>query len=137
MVAGDVDPQAIARLLEPRLADWTGPAIERAGDPRRSPCQALPGSSCSTGPGPPRPWCEWATPASARDDADFEPAMLVNQILGGQFTSRLNEKLREEKGYTYGVRSHFDTRLGKGPSRSPPRCSRTSWPTPWRISTTS
>ena len=51
----------------------------------------------------------------ARDDADFEPAMLVNQILGGQFTSRLNEKLREERGYTYGVRSHFDCRLGRGP----------------------
>ena len=41
--------------------------------------------------------------------------MLVNQILGGQFTSRLNEKLREERGYTYGVRSQFDSRLGKGP----------------------
>ena len=51
----------------------------------------------------------------ARNDPDFELAMLVNQILGGQFTSRLNEKLREEKGYTYGVRSHFDTRLGTGP----------------------
>ena len=41
--------------------------------------------------------------------------MLVNQILGGQFTSRLNEKLREERGFTYGVRSHFDCRLGRGP----------------------
>ncbi|MGB2612677.1 MAG: insulinase family protein, partial [Isosphaeraceae bacterium] len=41
--------------------------------------------------------------------------ILVNQILGGQFTSRLNEKLREERGYTYGVRSHFDCRLGRGP----------------------
>ena len=51
----------------------------------------------------------------ARDDADFELAILVNQILGGQFTSRLNEKLREERGFTYGVRSHFDCRIGRGP----------------------
>ncbi len=41
--------------------------------------------------------------------------MLFNQILGGQFTSRLNETLREAKGYTYGVRSHFDFRRGAGP----------------------
>jgi predicted Zn-dependent peptidase len=39
----------------------------------------------------------------------------MNQVLGGQFTSRLNEKLREERGYTYGVRSHFDCRTGRGP----------------------
>src|SRR5206468_2839098 len=35
--------------------------------------------------------------------------------LGGQFTSRLNAKLREEKGFTYGVRSLFDARRGAGP----------------------
>ena len=50
-----------------------------------------------------------------RADADFEPLQLVNQILGGQFTSRLNEKLREERGFTYGVRSQFDFRRGRGP----------------------
>ena len=35
--------------------------------------------------------------------------------MGGQFTSRLNAKLREEKGFTYGVRSSFDFRRGAGP----------------------
>ena len=51
----------------------------------------------------------------ARSDPDFDRLMLLNQVLGGQFTSRLNEKLREERGYTYGVRSSFDSRRGKGP----------------------
>jgi predicted Zn-dependent peptidase len=51
----------------------------------------------------------------ARGDSDFDLALLANQVLGGQFTSRLNEKLREERGFTYGVRSHFDCRLGRGP----------------------
>ncbi len=41
--------------------------------------------------------------------------MLLNQILGGQFSSRLNAKLREERGFTYGVRSHFDLRRQPGP----------------------
>jgi predicted Zn-dependent peptidase len=39
----------------------------------------------------------------------------LNQILGGQFTSRLNEKLREQRGLTYGIRSAFDCRRQPGP----------------------
>ena len=36
-------------------------------------------------------------------------------VLGGQFVSRLNLSLREEKGYTYGVRTSFDCRRAPGP----------------------
>ncbi|HXI82045.1 MAG TPA: insulinase family protein, partial [Verrucomicrobiae bacterium] len=36
-------------------------------------------------------------------------------ILGGLFNSRLNTKLREEKGYTYGAGAGFDLRRGAGP----------------------
>ena len=50
-----------------------------------------------------------------RLDPDYHELMLWNQILGGQFSSRLNARLREEKGFTYGVRSHFDFRKGAGP----------------------
>jgi predicted Zn-dependent peptidase len=35
-------------------------------------------------------------------------------VLGGQFSSRLNRKLREEKGLTYGVRTSFDFRVQAG-----------------------
>jgi len=52
-------------------------------------------------PGPPR-----ATP-------DFYALQVMNTILGGQFQSRLNANLREEKGYSYGVNSGFA--FGKGP----------------------
>jgi zinc protease len=44
------------------------------------------------------------------------PALLVmNAVLGGQFVSRVNLKLREEKGYTYGARTSFDWRRGISP----------------------
>jgi len=36
-------------------------------------------------------------------------------VLGGAFTSRLNLNLREEHGFTYGVRSRFSFRRGAGP----------------------
>jgi zinc protease len=43
-----------------------------------------------------------------RNGPDYEALELLNTVLGGQFTSRLNLNLREEKGYTYGVRSDFE-----------------------------
>jgi zinc protease len=53
---------------------------------------------------------------SARRDTPDYPALLVmNAVLGGQFVSRINLKLREEKGYTYGARTGFDWRLGLAP----------------------
>ena len=36
-------------------------------------------------------------------------------VFGGQFVSRLNRSLREEKGYTYGVHTSFDCRRWPGP----------------------
>jgi predicted Zn-dependent peptidase len=50
-----------------------------------------------------------------RNSPVYDRVLVLNQILGGQFTSRLNTKLREERGFTYGVRSHFDCRRGAGP----------------------
>jgi zinc protease len=46
---------------------------------------------------------------------DFHALSVMNTMLGGLFNSRLNRLLREERGYTYGVRSAFDMRRGAGP----------------------
>jgi len=40
---------------------------------------------------------------------------VLNALLGGKFTSRLNLNLRERHGYTYGVSSRFVDRRGPGP----------------------
>jgi predicted Zn-dependent peptidase len=50
-----------------------------------------------------------------RSTADFFPIQVMNTILGGSFTSRLNNNLREVHGYTYGAGSSFDMRVGAGP----------------------
>jgi predicted Zn-dependent peptidase len=51
----------------------------------------------------------------ARSTPDYHTLVVLNALLGGQFVSRINLKLREEKGYTYGARSAFDWRRGPGP----------------------
>jgi len=50
-----------------------------------------------------------------RSTPDFFAIEVLNTVLGGSFTSRLNQNLREEHGYTYGAGSGFDMRLGAGP----------------------
>lgn len=51
----------------------------------------------------------------ARDAPEYHALVVLNMLLGGQFVSRINLNLRENKGYTYGARSAFDFRLGRGP----------------------
>jgi predicted Zn-dependent peptidase len=53
--------------------------------------------------------------ATTRDTPDYPGLLLLNAVLGGQFVSRINLKLREEKGYTYGARTGFDWRRGISP----------------------
>ena len=51
----------------------------------------------------------------ARDSPDYHSLLVLNMVLGGQFVSRINLNLREDKGYTYGARTVFDWRVGRGP----------------------
>jgi zinc protease len=49
-----------------------------------------------------------------RADQDYFPILIMNSIFGGQFSSRLNLNLREDKGYTYGASSAFQTGVNPG-----------------------
>jgi zinc protease len=50
-----------------------------------------------------------------RSTKDYFALTVMNTILGGSFTSRLNQNLRENRGYTYGAGSRFDMRRAAGP----------------------
>ncbi len=49
-----------------------------------------------------------------RATPEFFTLQVLNTILGGSFTSRLNQNLREEHQYSYGANSRFDMRLSAG-----------------------
>lgn len=114
IVAGDVDPDTVARALEDGLAGWSGPDAPRPELPRAARAGA-PRIVLLDRPGAPQAVVRVGHVGLARLDPDYTDVLVANQVLGGQFTSRLNAKLREEKGFTYGVRSHFDCRRGAGP----------------------
>ncbi|HEY4320481.1 MAG TPA: pitrilysin family protein [Gemmatimonadales bacterium] len=54
-------------------------------------------------------------PGVSRNAPDYPAIELMNTILGGSFSSRLNDLLREQLGYTYGASSNFSWSPVPGP----------------------
>ncbi len=50
-----------------------------------------------------------------RGHPDYFDIVVMNAVLGGLFSSRINLNLREAHGYTYGASSHYDWRRDAGP----------------------
>ena len=53
--------------------------------------------------------------AAPRSSPDYFPLFVMNRVLGGASSARINMNLREDKGYTYGASSVFSFRRGAGP----------------------
>ncbi len=115
VVAGSVDPDEVAAIVEARFGDWTGPD---ASEP--APIADDPGLTSRLvrvvhRPGAVQTEIRLGHVGLARRHPDFYPVAVMRAILGGLFNSRLNMNLREEKGYTYGAHAGFDLRRARGP----------------------
>ena len=66
-------------------------------------------------PGAPQTQLRVASVGLARSSPDYEPVRVMNEVLGGMFSSRINMNLREEHGYTYGASSAFLFHRAPGP----------------------
>ena len=103
VVTGRVTAEEGFKYAEAAFGDWkaSGEPIAEAPPARRSaPVQRVfvqrDGSVQSA--------LRLGRPAIPATDADYIPTQLAGIVLGGGFSSRLMQKLREEKGYTYGAR---------------------------------
>ena len=106
VVAGDVTPDQARAALEKPFADWHGAAAAApVGDPFR-PAQCMRVYLVDR-PNAVQTVIYLLAPASPFADPGRVDAELVNVVLGGSFTSRLNRNLREVHGYTYGASSRF------------------------------
>lgn len=115
VVTGDVQPEAVLRLLEARFGSWkaSGPALGARTEPVAP--AAGRGLFLVDRPASPQSVLRIGSVGVARDTPDYFPLQVVNTVLGGSFTSRLNQNLREKNGYTYGASSRFAMRLAPGP----------------------
>jgi predicted Zn-dependent peptidase len=111
IAVGDVTPDEIVQALEAALATWkaTGPAPQPEFPPLQPPKPAS--MTLVDKPGAAQSVISVAQIGTDRKSPDYFPLVVMNAIFGGQFSSRLNMNLREEKGYTYGARTSFDWRV--------------------------
>jgi predicted Zn-dependent peptidase len=118
VIAGDLSADALVAAADTAFGRW------------RAPDSSPPADEAALRPPPAAPACQVAVvprPGAAQSELrlgqvcasrrtpDYHALVLLNTILGGQFVSRVNMNLRQAKGYTYGARTGFDLRRGRGP----------------------
>ena len=116
LLAGDLTGIDVERLASDSLGSWTEPLA--AAPVRGLADGALTGDRrivVVDRPGSPQSELRIGHLGVPRSNPDFHAISVLNALLGGLFGSRLNALLREAKGYTYGVHSSFDMRVGSGP----------------------
>jgi len=114
VVAGDLTGLDVPRLVEERFSAWqAGRAAERNEHGRPHPAGVR--VILVDRPGSPQSEVRIGHIGLPRRTPDFHAVAVLNGVLGGTFSSRLNRLLREELGYTYGVHSSFEMRRGAGP----------------------
>jgi zinc protease len=114
IVVGDVIPMEIRQKLDAVFGSWK---------PGKASALALPSIVQVTGrevvlvdkPGAAQTEIRIGRIGVPRLTADYYALIVMNTVLGGSFTSRLNNNLREQHGYTYGASSWFDFRPLAGP----------------------
>jgi zinc protease len=114
LAVGDLDPEEILREVEEILDGDPGRTAPPSPVIRPTP---LPGVMVHIvdRPGAAQTELRLGHVGISRKDPDFTPLMVMNTLLGGKFTSRINLNLRERHGFTYGASTRFVTRLGPGP----------------------
>jgi zinc protease len=114
IIVGDVTPAQIERKINALFGGWQHGTVAdyHFTDPPKASATTVylidkPGAAQSS--------FRIGSVGVPRSTKDYFSLNVLNTILGGSFTSRLNQNLREKHGYTYGARSRFDMRQSAGP----------------------
>ncbi|WP_019634960.1 M16 family metallopeptidase [Actinomadura atramentaria] len=113
VLAGDLAGSGADEALAAALAGWTTPGPELPAADELPPADA-PRVVIVDRPGSVQTYLSIAHGVPDRTDADWPLLTVAAHVLGGGLTSRLNALLREEKGYTYGVRAGLLRMRGRG-----------------------
>jgi zinc protease len=113
VVSGAITRDELKALVDAKFGGWAAGEIKPVPVAAPQPTKAH--LVLVDKPGAPQTALNFTTMGAERKTADYPALQVMNAALGGLFTSRINSNLREQKGYTYGVRSGFSYRRMPGP----------------------
>jgi zinc protease len=118
LVVGDTTLAAIQPMIEQRFGGWRAPA-EAA--PRKNIAEVTLAAKARVflidRPGAEQSQIRAVTIAPPRSDPDHIQFVALDTIMGGNFTSRINMNLREDKHWSYGTFTRLTDALGQGQFR--------------------
>jgi len=114
IIVGDVNPAQIEAKVRALFSGWQRGAVAPFSF-TDAPKSGLTTVYLIDKPGAPQSSFRIGSIGVPRSTKDYFALSVMNTILGGSFTSRLMQNLRETHGYTYGARSGFEMRRAAGP----------------------
>jgi predicted Zn-dependent peptidase len=113
VIAGDVAGSTAFDMAADAFGGWQAPGFRPFALPPLAP-PGPPDTLFVERPGAAQSEVRVGHLGPARNVEDFHGLLVLDAILGGQFTSRINRNLREAKGLTYGARTAFGFRRAGG-----------------------
>ena len=115
IVSGDVTPGDVETMAEAALGGWSAKGgAPKAAVPDKVARQTRAVHVVRKADAP-QSELRVAQVGVPRSHPDYFAITIMNAVLGGLFSSRINLNLREKHGYTYGAHSGFDWRRAAGP----------------------
>jgi zinc protease len=114
IVVGDVEADSVERMVAGVLCGWTGNPV-RPVSVVDAPARTTRAIQIVRKGDAPQSELRVGHVSVARTHPDYFKLTVMNAILGGLFSSRINLNLREAHGYTYGAHSEFDWRRAASP----------------------
>lgn len=102
-VVSDLPLAQITPLLEARFGNWQAPAVPRGTKTFGAAADARPRIILINRPQSPQSLILGGAVLPVRGDQDLLPLMTANDVLGGDFSARINMELRERRGWSYGA----------------------------------
>jgi zinc protease len=115
IVTGDVDSSAARALAERHFGTWTAEPSNDPIMPLLVPMAPLSNVIVIDMPDSGQTAVAVARMAVPRSDPAYYRALVANAVLGGGYSSRLNQEIRIRRGLAYGAGSSIDGRRGRGP----------------------
>jgi zinc protease len=110
ILAGDIEAEPGLTLARRHFGSWAPPATPLSAPPRATPGPANPATAVVDMKRSGQASVVMALPLPERSDGQLAVGAVLNSILGGGYSSRLNQEIRIKRGLSYGVASSVEAR---------------------------